>query len=312
MSVTLNNAGLFRKVKAMSEINTPMPVPVAVLKFQTSYDRVLPEIRRVSEDDQVALNIDLYTAFTTVRGSLERIKAQRPAIVAEFRTFDIEQFDKLEDYAYAMANAHSLYEMASKPVESLPGLSDEALPLCNNLYNDAIGLANRGLIDGAKLKDLPGTVGYRNLGFHLLDLSNLLRAAWPAIENKTPIQMRELEQAHLLSDRILSAVGVREQTSVNVAEATKIRQQAFTLLVNAYDQARRAIAYLRWEEDDVETIAPSLYSARQAAKRKHASDVVKPAAPAAETKPTTTPAVSASAPNAVPVGHPGSNPFTQG
>jgi hypothetical protein len=312
LSVVPNNAGLFREVTVMSEINTSTSVPVAVLKFQNAYERLLPEILQVPDEDLVATNIDIYCAFTTARGSLERIVAQRAAIASEFRSFKLEQFDKLEDYAYAMAHAHSLWEMASKPVESLPALAETAVPLRNGLYDDALPLANHGLIDGAKLKELPGTVGYRNLGFDLLDLSNLLRAAWPVIAGKTPIQMSELEHAHQLADRILSAVGEREQATANVAEASKIRQQAFTLLVKAYDQARRAITYIRWEEDDVDEIAPSLYAARQSGKRKRSPEAVKTAAPAAAAESVTAPAPTANAANAIPVGHPGSNPFTQG
>ncbi len=40
------------------------------------------------------------------------------------------------------------------------------------------------------------------------------------------------------------------------------RQRAYTLLVNAYDQARRAVTYLRREEKDVEKFTPSLWVGR--------------------------------------------------
>ncbi|MBI5479925.1 MAG: hypothetical protein HY906_13755 [Deltaproteobacteria bacterium] len=40
------------------------------------------------------------------------------------------------------------------------------------------------------------------------------------------------------------------------------RDRAFTLLVNAYDTFQRAVTYLRWNEGDAGTIAPSLFDYR--------------------------------------------------
>jgi len=38
--------------------------------------------------------------------------------------------------------------------------------------------------------------------------------------------------------------------------------------VNAYDHVRRIISFLRWNEDDVDQIAPSLYAGRTTGRRK--------------------------------------------
>lgn len=50
----------------------------------------------------------------------------------------------------------------------------------------------------------------------------------------------------------------------NRAELRLMRQRAFTLLVSSYDEARRAVSFLRWHEQDLESIAPSLWSGRGA------------------------------------------------
>ena len=47
-----------------------------------------------------------------------------------------------------------------------------------------------------------------------------------------------------------------------MAEAQRTRQRAFTLFVHAYDDARRVISFLRWNEGDVSTYLPSLYQGR--------------------------------------------------
>ena len=54
----------------------------------------------------------------------------------------------------------------------------------------------------------------------------------------------------------------RSRQSLHVADAADDRQRAFTLLVKAYDQVRRAATFVRWENDDVEKYAPSLWAGR--------------------------------------------------
>lgn len=52
-----------------------------------------------------------------------------------------------------------------------------------------------------------------------------------------------------------------------VSEAADVRQRAFTLFVRTYDELRRAMSYLRWHEDDVDSIIPSLWSGKAQRKR---------------------------------------------
>jgi hypothetical protein len=277
------------------------------LRFQEAYDRMLPEIRAVDPSDLVPLNIDVQTAYTTVIGALPNLRSVAADIQAAVIGFDPKSLDQLEDYARALASAHAICNMASTPTESLPALAQAGAEIRENLLNDATALARRRLIDGERLKALKGPVGYRNLGFDLLELSTLLRSNWKAIENKTPVQLSELDEAQTMADRLLSAVGEREQSRAVVAEVAKIRHQAFSLLVKAYDQARRAVQFVRWNGDDAEDVAPSLYAARAAGRRKNGSDVK---AASADSPAAAASAAAAQPATAVaPVGLPGSSPF---
>ncbi|WP_437591731.1 hypothetical protein [Sorangium sp. So ce1000] len=66
-----------------------------------------------------------------------------------------------------------------------------------------------------------------------------------------------------IGPQLLAALGVREHgKGPGPTEAADKRARAFALLVHAYDQTRRAIAYLRWNEGDADSIAPSLYKGR--------------------------------------------------
>jgi len=158
---------------------------------------------------------------------------------------------------------------ASSPAQSLDQIADTAAALRETLYSDASALAQRNLLDGQRLEGLKGPHGFRNLAFDLFALSAMMRDNWPAIAGKTAIQPAELDQAETLADRILTTVGQREQGPAVVAASAEIRQRAFSLFVSAYDHARRAISFLRWNEDDVDQIAPSLYAGRTTGRRKN-------------------------------------------
>jgi hypothetical protein len=94
-----------------------------------------------------------------------------------------------------------------------------------------------------------------------------------------------------------------------------VRQQAYVLLADAYEEVQHAIAFIRRHEGDAALIAPPLFAGRT--RRNGGSrdtEVTLPVSPvgaaiaegnAAGTQAPTAPAT------AVPVGHPGSPAFTR-
>jgi hypothetical protein len=237
-------------------------------QFREAYERLLDEMREVSSDKLITINIDIPTSVTTVLGALPKIRPFRPQIVAELTLFDLVRFDKLQDFTHAVGYAHAIYMAACGPAEILPDLARQAVALRKQILFDTTALAKRGLIDGRRLTELKGPVGYNNLAFDLMALASLLRGSWNSILGKTPLQIEEVSQAASMATQLLDAVAQRDQAPESVTEATEIRHQAFTLFVGAYNQARRAIGYLRWDEGDVDEIAPSLYAHRRGSKRK--------------------------------------------
>jgi len=254
-----------------------MPDPIQVPRFRDAYERLIDEIRKVPDDDLIIINIDVPTAVTTVLGALPEIRSARPQIVSDMPSFDIARFDRLESYTLALGHAHTLYLAASAPPESLDELSQSATALRELLLSDATALAQRGFVDGQKLKELKGPKGYRNVAFDLFTLAALLRENWEKVLGKTAVQATELDQAETLADRLLTAIGAREQAPAVAAETADDRQRAFSLFVDSYDHARRALTFLRWKHDDIDQIAPSLYAGRGNTRRK--ADPQPPAPP---------------------------------
>jgi hypothetical protein len=291
-----------------NQMETPNETPNAapVPRLREAYERLLPEALAVPDTDLLPINLEVATAVTTVLGAWPQIRTFRGS-VALLPGFDLARFDKIEDYALALGHAQSRHNVAGTSAESLPDLSAAGTALRQLLLTDAASLAQRGLVDADRLDELKGPNGYRNLAFDLDSLATLLRESWEKIAGKTPIVLSELDEAETLADRLLTAVGIRDQAPPSVAETAAIRQRAYTLCLKAYDQARRAIGYLRWQENDLEQIAPSLFTARAAGRRKNAtqSETAEPAEP----PPDPAPESAEPAHPPVPPGLPGASPF---
>ena len=74
--------------------------------------------------------------------------------------------------------------------------------------------------------------------------------------------------AQLQAERVLDAVTQRLLVDKEIAEASRLRRAAFTSFARAYEEVRRALKFLRHEEDDADAIVPSLYSVSVGRRRK--------------------------------------------
>ncbi|NUP10735.1 MAG: hypothetical protein HOW73_32220 [Polyangiaceae bacterium] len=260
------------------------PAPIPQLRFTQAFETVRSVAAAIPKDDFILITLDPEAAVTTTIGCIAKIVAQRAQIVEQLPRFDLNHVDRLETYALALGSAESRYKAASKPAEPVQELAEKLIKIRDLLVSDITALANRKLLDGERLKTLNGTHGYRNVGFDVLMLCAMLRENWDSVSGRTGVQTAEINEAEELADRLISAVGRREQGEAAVAEATEMRQRVFTLFMRTYEEVRRAITYLRWHDDDVDRIAPSLYTTGRSARRK--SDI--------EPKPETPPAGGAS------------------
>jgi len=229
--------------------------------FYAAYERRLREIEAVPEAELLQVNLDVEAAVTTILGTLPKVGELRDQM-SKLLSFDMKLVDGLEDYAQAAGEANSRYLIAVAPPEDLVKLNEQALALREMLRSDALALVNRKLISKDRIASFTGRVGYRNVAFELMDWANVFRDCWKAVQGKTAVTADEVQNAKALAEKIIRAVGQKEQAPAAAAEAAEVRQRAFTLMVKAYDQTRRGVAFLRWEEGDIELITPSLYAGR--------------------------------------------------
>jgi hypothetical protein len=104
-------------------------------------------------------------------------------------------------------------------------------------------------------------------------------ARWSAVEGKSPLTLPQLNEYAGKAVELLTSIGLKEQAPAAVGEAASVRQRAFALFIKPYEEARRAVLYLRAGRGDGDDIAPSLYAGR--ARRKGNAEETVDAAPGA-------------------------------
>jgi hypothetical protein len=277
-----------------------------------AYERVTGKIRQVKDADLIHITTDVPSAVTGVVGSLKEIRELRSQIQKSLPDFDLAEFDQLENYAYALLYVHTRWTFVSNPPEVLPELLQKAANLRDLMVSHVTTLSKHGLLDGSVLRDLKGPVGHKNLALDLAGMAGVLRENWANISGKTALASADLDTADKLVKDIFKAIGLKEQAPAVIAEVAMDRQRAFKLFADTYDQARRAVTYLRWNDGDMDQIAPSLYAGRGGGSKRKTG-------PEGEANPNAAPAQAAVAPApahtatpqpAAPVGHPDSSPYT--
>jgi hypothetical protein len=131
---------------------------------------------------------------------------------------------------------------------------------------------NQQLVHPATIKNYSGLNGYKNIATDLQIQGQILKDHWRQIEGKSAATQAEIEQAFKVAAHLLRLTGEKEQSPAVVASTADMRKRAFTLFTRAYDDARRVMLFLRWHEEDADTIIPSLYAGRGGTKKKPTGD----------------------------------------
>jgi hypothetical protein len=135
------------------------------------------------------------------------------------------------------------------------------------LLTDVAALVKRGHLEAAVLRELNHSRSAKGIAFDLLALSIVLRKHAQTHATRTGLGTSDIDAAELVAQELIVALGKRNKAPAELAQVTRDRQAVFTLLVNAYGDARAAVAYLRRKQGDVDSIAPSLYAGRNTKKK---------------------------------------------
>lgn len=264
--------------------------------YRQDFEQVKDEIAAIPEQEFVHVSLDIPATVITTQGVYPKVIALREDFVRHLPTFDLAKVDKLETYALAMFCTQADYKAATDPLPSVTELVNTAVATRAVLLADVHSLIAYGLLASGVISGLQGTNGHKNVMMDLGTLASIHRKYATKIAERTSVRPEELSAAEDLANKLGKALGQREQSPQLVAEVTRIRQAAFTLFVNTYDDVRAAVQYLRRAEGDADSIMPSLYLSHGLRKKAVEEDDGETATPAAET-PTSMPTKPATTAN---------------
>lgn len=264
---------------------TALPNDPLSQTYSEAFDSVRREIDAVPDEKLVPITVDVHAASVMVLGIAQALRAHRDAAAVELPRFTPATFDQVVTYAYAAVHADTRWRGISEPKPELQAKGVELDRLYELLLSDVKNLSMRKLLDGERLKKLRGGTGYMNRTFDTLLLLSMLKENSAAVGNKSTMDPEQIQRAEELAREISVAFGQREHKPEEVTEANQTRQRAFSLFVSSYDQVRRAITYLRWNEGDADQVAPSLFASRAAARKSGTDEPEVPLIPVGPTSP---------------------------
>lgn len=235
-------------------------------RFVEALERVGPELARMDAAKLRQIKLNPVAAAVTARRVLPNLLALRPQLL-KLKEFNVRDLDELDVYLHAWLGAEALFAGTIPSAQEFFSQVQRITQMRKHLVTDAAALVERGRLPAKSLERLNGAAGYKHLASDVLILSALLRSAWDQIKEHTCVTRAEIDEADRIADEFITALGLRTQSSANREAAGLIRQQTYTLFVNAYDQVRRAVLYLRSKERDGTEIAPSLFAARNRRQR---------------------------------------------
>lgn len=267
----------------MAERKTKHTAKPARVQFVGEAEQALAEIadelEALDAEEVLYVNVDVPRSVSIVIGAEPQIAAHAGQIDEELPHHDVEGLTRLRTYALAALYANVLAQPPAKRGD-IATLVDKGTALKLRLIVAAESLAHDALLDAQLLAEIKSGNGHLDLASDLIALGAMYQLGWEEIKGKSIIAYADLEEASRVGTELLGALGARDHV-INRAtpEAMDRKHRAFTLLVRAYNEARRALSYLRFHEDDVDEIAPSLY---KRAKKRGVAAASEDAAPSSE------------------------------
>jgi hypothetical protein len=246
-----------------SVIPAPPVAPADEKLIEAAYRRVKPELDAVEPDNYLKITKEPTKVAMVGWAAAPRMQQYREVVVEHLPTFDISKLDNLRDYALAVFYTDSVAGPA--PVDAaLAALVDDATETRERMLSAAATMVVFGVLDEGRVAKLRSGNGYIDLAKDIIGLSAMFKQQWSQLQGQQPVTREEVDRAFDVGTELMLALSPKalrtqlgERTSNPVDAGNRIR--AFTLFVNIYDACRRAIAYIRHDHGDAESIAPTLF-----------------------------------------------------
>lgn len=216
------------------------------------------------------------SATSIALGVADRVRSYRDRM-AKLPEFDLTNVDKLVDYAKATYGLYLDNQPPPAPAEA-EALMREASDLRSKLLVWSVPLVAAGHFDEAAVARVRSGSGHKDIPADLIQLVTLYRRSWSEVQAICGVTEQDIERAAALGPAVFAMLSRREHTTEKPGADGSLRlRRAWTRLDRAYAQCRRAIAFLRFAEGDVDEIAPNLRRNPGVPRGGRVTDTVQPA-----------------------------------
>ncbi len=243
------------------------------------YRKVEAEIVALSEDEVGRVTTDVGQAVSIALGARENLEQLRP----EFKRLNdegaaIKALDTLEDYAMASFFAH-LQVVPDGTSDDVKRLLEQGRPIRAKLLKVAESLVSFDIFAEKTVSAIRKGSGHLDAAKDLVALGALFNSNWEIVKNKVPFELDLVEQASTIGPQLLRAIGAKGVGEVRKDPSydwLSLRKRAFRLLVNAYEELRRATSYVRWYDGDAKDFTPSLHARAASTTKRNQSATSEP------------------------------------
>lgn len=267
----------------MGDKETPTPVQDTPTG-QAAIDAMKAEIGAVDPNSIGIFNLETVHATTTAIGAYDNIVVHRP-LLERLWDFDVKHVDNLKLYAHALLHANALVLAHSPETSNFDELAVQARALREVLLAVADVLVKRGTLAKSTVDKIRDGQGNLDL---IADVSALLVIA-KEHEDGALVRHEDVALGTKLVAEMPAAYAPHTGKDPKLQPMLQQRRVIGAVLVNAYSEIVQALRWVRRKQGDADTIAPSIYVTRGAAKKESAEPVVKPT-PAPAPAPAPTPA----------------------
>lgn len=273
----------------MAKMTKPKPAPARPASEESAaaaYERVAAELDALPSDRVGTVTLEVSTAVSTVLGASVKLAGLRGDIAAKLPAHPTKAIDRLTDYALAAQYAYlQSFGAPTASPDRVRELLTEASALRQRLLVVAEMLAALGLIDATRIAEIRSGTGHVDTANDLIALGATFANDWSKLAGHIPLQEAEIDRAAVLGTELLVALGVRRAGADGEPDAkgwADRKNRALRLMVDAYDEARQAVAYLRWKQGDIDAYTPSLFSRRRRPSRPGEAPSDEPTEPAGD------------------------------
>ena len=227
-------------------------------------ERLRPELDAIPAAELEPIRHHIPSAVVAVLGIAPGVLRHRGEVATEIGEAAARHLDRLVDAANACCCAHADY-LATKHGIALDETFDDLARERRVLLAEAQSLVSQRRLSPSVLAELVGGTGYESLCFDLLQLVGTFRREWPSIESATPVTVADLDRAETIASVFATALGENARAGSSGTPLAELRARAYTYFVRTYDEVRRAIAFVRFDDEDADEIAPSLSAGRRRA-----------------------------------------------